>query len=213
MVQATRATPAPPRKQRASRLDSVTSTRERILEAAARCLRRVGLERLSVEEVARHAGVSRGSVYRYFPERTELTNAVLERAAEHFVAESRLAVERRRTLAAQVGEAAAFIRTHLHDEMTALQLPAEHETLLATLLTVRVGGLVDRWVTFWLPFLAEAQTRGEIRRGLDHREAAEWIVRMLLSIAVMPSVVVDLDEPAAVLSFVQKYIVRGLGGS
>jgi AcrR family transcriptional regulator len=211
MVQATRTALAPHRKHRVSRPESIASTKTRILEAAARCMRRVGLQRLSMEEVARNAGVSRGSVYRYFPERAELTNAVLERAAERFVAESRPAVERRRTLAAQVGEAAAFIRAHLHDEMMSLQLPAEHETLLATILTVRVGGLLNRWVTFWLPLLAEAEARGEVRPGLDHREAAEWIVRMLLSIAVMPSAVVDLDQPAAVRAFVQKYIVRGLG--
>lgn len=200
------------RKHRGSQRASVAPTKTRILEAAARCMRRVGLQRLSMEEVARNAGVSRGSVYRYFPERAELIDAVLERAAERFVAQSRPAVERRRTLAGQVGEVAAFIRGHLHDEMMALQLPAEHETLLATLLTARVGGLLDRWVTFWLPLLEQAETRGEIRPGLDRREAAEWIVRALLSIAVMPSVVVDLDQPAAVRAFVQKYIVKGLGG-
>ena len=210
MVQATRALSAPQRKRRLSPLPAVAPTKARILEAAARCMRRMGLQRFSMEEVARNAGVSRGSVYRYFPERAELTNAVLERAAERFVAESRRAVERRRTLAAQVGEAAAFIRTHLHDEVTALQLPAEDETLLATILTARVGGLLERWMDFWLSFLKEAEERGEVRQGLDRREAAEWIVRTLLSIAVMPSAVVDLEQPAAVRLFVQKYIVRGL---
>ncbi|HBZ69362.1 MAG TPA: hypothetical protein DEP35_06365 [Deltaproteobacteria bacterium] len=211
MIRATRAELALQRRHRVLRPTSLP-TKARILEAAAGCMRRVGLQRLSMEEVARNAGVSRGSVYRYFPERAELVDAVLEREAERFVAQSRAAVERRRTLAAQVGEAAAFIRAHLHDEMTALQLPAEHETLLATLLVARVGGLVDRWVTFWLPFLEHAEERGEVRPGLDRREAAEWIVRTLLSIAVMPSVVVDLEKPAAVRAFVQKYIVRGLGG-
>jgi AcrR family transcriptional regulator len=210
MVQATRALSAAQRKPRVSALPPVVPTQVRILEAAARCMRRVGLQRFSMEEVARNAGVSRGSVYRYFPERAQLTNAVLERTAERFVAESRRAVERRRTLAAQVGEAAVFIRAHLHDEMMALQLPAEDETLLATILTARVGGLLERWVDFWLPFLSEAEQRGEVRQGLDHREAAEWIVRMLLSIAVMPSAVVDLEEPGAVRLFMQKYIVRGL---
>jgi len=206
--------PIPPlrRKARPSRPAPLTPTQGRILEAAARCIRRVGLPRLSMEEVARNAGVSRGSVYRYFPDRAELVDAVLERAAEHFVAQSRLVVERRRTLAAQVAEAAAFIRAHQRDEMVALELPGEHETLLATLLTARVGGLVERWVRFWLPFLAEAVARGEVRQGLDRREAAEWIVRALLSIAILPSVVVNLDQPAAVRAFVQTYIVRGLGG-
>jgi AcrR family transcriptional regulator len=165
-----------------------------------------------MEEVARNAGVSRGSVYRYFPERAELIDAVLERAAERFVAQTRPAVERRRTLAAQVGEAAAFIRAHLHDGMMALQLPAEHETLLATLLTVRVRGLVDRWVT-----LLAALSRGSsgARRGPTGTRSSRGSGVDCASPALPRSDavrVVDLDEPAAERAFVRKYIVKGLGG-
>jgi hypothetical protein len=61
-----------------------------------------------------------------------------------------------------------------------------------------------------LPFLADAESRGEIRRGLDHRRAAEWIVRVLMSLTLMPSVVVDLDDRAAVRAFVEEFIVQGL---
>ncbi len=84
------------------------------------------------------------------------------------------------------------------------------DALLATLLAAHVDGLVTEWVEFWQPLLVEAVERGEIRAGLDHREVAEWIVRIMLSFAVMPSVVIDLDDPAAVRRFVQDHIVRGL---
>lgn len=185
-------------------------SRDRILDAAEACLRRQGLRRLSMGEVARAARLSRGSVYRYFPERGALVEAVLERAAERFVASSLPAVRRRRTLASQVAEAAVFIREHLRDELMALHLPAEEETLVATLVTARTHGLLARWVAFWEPFLAEAQARGEVRADLDRRHAGEWIVRMLLSVAMMPSVAVDLAAPAEVRAFVQSFVVRGL---
>ena len=117
-------------------------------------------------------------------------------------------MRRRRTLAAQVAEAAAFIRTHQDDPL--LVLTAGEESLIASLLTARIDGLVARWVEFWQPYLEDAEQRGEVRAGLDRRAAAEWIVRLLLSLVIMPSTVVDLDDPDAVRGYVQQFVVRGL---
>jgi AcrR family transcriptional regulator len=182
------------------------ATHERILDAAERCLRQLGLHRVSMGDVATQAGVSRGSVYRYFPDRRALLDAVLERSADRFVAGSTASVDRRRTLAAQVGEAAVFILEHRRDDT----LLTGEESLLATLLSVRVHGLLERWVEFWLPRLADAAARGEVRSDLDPRQAAEWIVRLMLSFAVMPSVTVDLGNPDAVRTFVRNHLVQGL---
>jgi hypothetical protein len=117
-------------------------------------------------------------------------------------------VRKRRTLAGQVAEAAAFIRAHGNDPM--LTIAPGEDQLLATLLTARVDGLVARWVKFWDPYLADAERRGEIRSGIDHARAAEWIVRIMLSLVVMPSAVVDLDDADAVRGYVQEFVVRGL---
>jgi AcrR family transcriptional regulator len=186
------------------------ATRERILDAGEGAIRRFGLRRVSMAEVAELAHVSRGSVYRYFPDRNTLVAAVLRRTAQRFVESSAVSVRRRRTLAAQVAEAAVFIREHMRDESLTIPSLGDDDALLATLLAAHVDGLVVEWVEFWQPLLADAASRGEIRAGLDHREVAEWIVRIMLSFAVMPSVVIDLDDPAAVRRFVQEYIVRGL---
>jgi AcrR family transcriptional regulator len=189
---------------------SPTDTRERILDAGEEAVRRFGLRRVSMAEVAELARVSRGSVYRYFPDRNTLVAAVLRRTAERFVESSAASIRRRRTLATQVGEAAVFIREHIRDDSLTLPAHGVDNALLATLLAAHVDGLVTEWVEFWQPLLAEAVERGEIRAGLDHREVAEWIVRIMLSFAVMPSVVIDLGDPAAVRRFVQDHIVRGL---
>jgi AcrR family transcriptional regulator len=186
--------------------DVSSATRERILDAAEWCFRRLGLARFSMGDVATQAGLSRGSVYRYFADRQSLVDAVLERAADRFVAASTASVDRWPTLANQVAEAAVFIVARREPAM----FPAEEESLFATLLTARIEGLVERWVEFWLPRLAEAEDRGEVRAGLDRRQAAEWIVRLMLSFAVMPSVVVDLHDPDAVRAFVRAHLVRGL---
>ncbi len=188
--------------------DRGPDTATRILEAAEQLIRRYGLRRVSMGDVAQAAGLSRGSVYNHFQDREALVDAVLERAADRFVASSEEFVKRRRTLAGQVAEAAAFIRAHTADPAFALT-PGE-EPLIATLLTARVDGLVARWVEFWLPYLDDAERRGEVRVGLDRPKASEWIVRVLLSLVVMPSSVVDLDDPDAVRAYMQEFVVRGL---
>jgi len=189
-----------------------SETEERILDAAEACMSRLGLRRVSMTDVAIQAGVSRGSVYFHFGDRAGLVDAVLARLAIRFVASSETAVRSRRTLAGQVGEAAVFIRQHLGDELLTLRLPAEGDSLLATLLSAQDDRLLSQWIDFWLPFLADAERRGEIRSGLDHRRAGEWIVRAMLSFAVMPSVTFDIDDPDAIRCFVDDHLISGLAG-
>lgn len=54
-------------------------TPERILEAAEDVLRRYGPAKANVVDVARTIGVSHGSVYRHFPSKAALVDAVVER--------------------------------------------------------------------------------------------------------------------------------------
>src|SRR6266542_6464869 len=54
-------------------------TAERILEAAEEGLRRFGPAKANVVDVARALGVSHGSVYRHFPSKAALRDAVTER--------------------------------------------------------------------------------------------------------------------------------------
>ena len=52
--------------------------RERLLQATYDCVARWGLAKTTVEDAAREAGVSRATVYRYFPGgRDELLSAVV----------------------------------------------------------------------------------------------------------------------------------------
>src|SRR5437764_9398230 len=54
-------------------------TSEQILEAAQDTLRRFGPAKTTVVDVARALGVSHGSVYRHFPTKAALRDAVVDR--------------------------------------------------------------------------------------------------------------------------------------
>lgn len=57
----------------------IVLTPERILEATEEVLRRFGLAKATVVDVARALDVSHGSVYRHFPSKVSLRNAVAKR--------------------------------------------------------------------------------------------------------------------------------------
>lgn len=183
-------------------------TREQILRAAETCIRRWGIRRFSMNDVATGAGVSRMSVYRHFADRDTLVLAVLERLADQTVAASTPAVLRRRSLAAQIAEAAVFVRT-LGPELTLGMEDRPGEGELAAMELAHVQRLLDRWIEFWVPLLADARDRGEVRTDLDLRQAGEWIMRVILSLVTVPSRTVDLDDPDSVRRFVRDHVVRG----
>ena len=185
------------------------ATPERILRAAEACVRRWGIRRVSMSDVAIQAGVSRGSVYRYFADRDVLVQAVLERVAEANVAEAEPAVRRQPSLTAKVAEAAVFVR-HLADDERRLGLH-EHpgEPALATLQLAATPAMFGCWVDFWIPFLEEARDTGEVRADLDVRQASEWIMRILISLVTVPSVTVDLDDARQLRTYIEDHLVRG----
>lgn len=193
----------------AASTEATGPTADRIVEAAADCIRLWGIRRVSMNDVAREAGVSRGSVYRYFADREALVQAVLEHTSERHIALAEPSIRRKRSLAAKVAEAAAFIREHIDDELSLGLRARPDEPELAALRLAQAGRTLDRWVDFWVPYLAEARERGEVRPDLELRQAAEWIMRILISLVTVPSVTFDLTSSEQVRKYVEDHLVRG----
>ncbi|WP_141681169.1 TetR/AcrR family transcriptional regulator, partial [Mycobacterium malmoense] len=64
--------------------DGEFDRRDQILEAANECFTQLGIQRTSVQDVARTANVSRGTIYRYFVDRDVLIEAAIEHGAQGF---------------------------------------------------------------------------------------------------------------------------------
>jgi len=73
-----------PLPERGRRDANEPATRARILEGAVRAVARYGLAKLAMSDVSQSAGVSRGTLYRYFPTREALLDALAQREAERF---------------------------------------------------------------------------------------------------------------------------------
>src|SRR5262245_27226143 len=59
-----------------------TKQADKMLDAAARLFARQRFHEVRMEDVAAHAGVGKGTIYRYFDDKDELYGALLERAAK-----------------------------------------------------------------------------------------------------------------------------------
>ena len=66
--------------------ESADRTSKRILDAALQEAAAVGLQRITVEEVVRRAGVSRMTAYRRYPRRGDLVEALVRRETQRFLA-------------------------------------------------------------------------------------------------------------------------------
>jgi AcrR family transcriptional regulator len=75
-------------------MSSPDETHARILDGAMRAVARHGLGGLAMRDVAEHAGVARGTVYRHFPDREALLAEMAQREARRFMGEWRETLEK-----------------------------------------------------------------------------------------------------------------------
>ena len=168
------------------------TVRERILSAALKTATVHGIARLSVGDVARTAGLSRQTVYKYFPSKDALIAAVVLNEASELVSQVVAAADAvddpRSALEAAILAALVVPREHpLLDRL----VRTEPETLLP-LLSVDGGpvmGLVrpvvEEIVGRKLPDLSPVQTR----------RLADVITRLLVSYAIAAP-----DDPPEVVA-------------
>lgn len=141
--------------------------REAILGAALDLLRERGASRLTTREVAARAGVSEGSVFYHFTDRTGLLTAVIEHSMRNLL---NLAAEPagrtvRETLLAFITGVERFLDEGLV-ALVAAQSDAELRTGFAGFLAERDFG-PHRGVAMLAGYLREQQAAGAVRTDVD----------------------------------------------
>jgi AcrR family transcriptional regulator len=202
---------AAPAPQHQEPPDSTEHTRVAILAAAHECLTERGIRRTSVEEVARRAGVARGTVYLHFSDKSTLINAVLLRNGEAVRDQLAAQLAGVTSLADQLDLAARFSVSPQRGELLVTLREREPETLALMLLTDS-RSWIEQSARFWAPRLRTAHERGQLHSGVDVDAAAEWIARMLYTIATAPSERVDPASRSAqqIGEYVSQFLLFGL---
>jgi AcrR family transcriptional regulator len=179
------------------------TTPDRILDAALAAMSHHGLTRLSLEDVAREAGMSRQTVYRHFGSRDALVAAAILREEQTFLDRVTAAAARhadvRGAMEAAVTEGLRAAREHpLLDRL----LATEPEALLPFLTTGR-GPVLSAARPAMESLLAE---RVPHLSGATRRRTADATTRLFVSYAVNPA-----EEPVEELAAgLAELIVEGL---
>ncbi len=184
-------------------------TRELIVESAYSCFSRQGLDKATIVDIARTAGVSRSTVYEYFPDKAAIVEACAESASERFYREMTRAMERGGSLEDKLCCAAVFVTQARRVIATEKYFD---EDAVRLLLTKDAAVLLRECVDFFKPYLSAARLTGEVRKDLDVEAAAEWFARILFSLFSTPSSTLDMDDPAVTAEFVRAHAVRGFAG-
>jgi AcrR family transcriptional regulator len=193
----------------AASADPGGGTRDRLIEATERCLRRSGIRRTTMTEIAREAGVSRAWLYRHFPDKPSIIVTTLSRTDERFWADAHARVSAAQGLAAQVATAVQLSREHEPGALL-LQLKADEPGAYADTVGTGLRQMMPGMAVFWHPYLRAARDRAEVRADLDVARAAEWVMRIVLSLVTVPGDAFDAEDPAAVRGFVDDFLITGL---
>ena len=180
--------------------------RRRILEATYACVARWGLSKTTVEDAAREAGVSRATIYRYFPGgREELVSAVVAWEYGRFFTRLYDEVHEADSLEEVMERGLMFAhRAILGHEVLQRMLETEPEMLVPTL-TVESAGTVELIAAFLEPYL----DRHGLAPGVDLHQASEFLARMVLSYIASPGRW-DLGDPDQVSRLVRAELLAGI---
>ena len=180
--------------------------RQRILEATYACVARWGLAKTTVEDAAREAGLSRATVYRYFPGgRDELIDAVVSWQYLLFFTRLYEEVHGAASLEEVLERGLLFARRSLLEHEVLLKILETEPDVLMPKLTVESNRTVGLISGFLVPYLHEHG----VAPGVDIHEAADFLARMVLSYISSPGHW-DLGEPGQVAALVRTELLAGV---
>ncbi|MGW4129192.1 TetR/AcrR family transcriptional regulator [Amycolatopsis japonica] len=189
------------------RVDETDETRTRILDAAYTQFSKTGIQRSTMEDVARRAGVSRITVYRRFPGKDVLVEQVVRREFRRYFDRFLADIEQADTVAERVVLGfVSSLRAIRGNPLIGGLLDVEPDLLMASMIGDggRTLGTVRAFVAGQLK---QEQAAGNVSRKLDVDLAAELMVRVSTSFLLIPSQVVDVDDDQQLAAVARRFLV------
>ncbi|TAM62748.1 TetR/AcrR family transcriptional regulator [Mycobacterium sp.] len=172
-------------------------TGDRILAAAASCVVDFGVDRVTLAEIARRAGVSRPTVYRRWPDTPSVVAALLTRHVTDVMRDAPLLGDDRESLVRQIVTVVDLLR---QDQLVMSVLYSE---LATTYITERLGTSQHMLIEALAARLRVAQRHGSVRSG-DPVQMATMVLLIAQSTIQSARIVepmLDADALAAELAY------------
>ena len=191
-------------------MPTVGDTRPRVLAGAYDCVARYGIDKTTVDDVAKASGVSRATIYRLFPGgRDQLLRETVGWEMNHFFARLADAVADAPDLPARLETALTFAHRAVGEHAVLQKILVTEPGSLLRLMTLEQDRVLGYIAAYLRPLLAAEAEAGRLRPGVDVDAAADYLARMVLSLIGSPGRW-DLEDPAAVRALVRAELLGGI---
>ena len=187
------------------------ATSERILDEAVAQAEELGVRRLTIGDVAQRVGLSRVTVYKYFPGKDLLIQAVLQREMRRFLGDVDAAVARYDTLEERLVEGFVFALGWLRKHRLLNRLLRTDPELIVPNLTVGAGPVLAAGREFIAGFARREADEG--RQPLSDEQidgVSELLARAVLSFVLTPDSVIGVRTQAEIRAFAERYLAPTL---
>ena len=168
--------------------------RERLLDAAEGCLQQFGPQKTSMEDVARAAGMSRATVYRYFENRDALLLGVASRQSANLANDAISHLSQFSTISTHLVEGLLFALREIPKQPVLASLVTSLDSNSSSSLLLNSAGLIDIGVKVIHPLFANAKAQGLLRDEIDIDMLVEWLLRVLWTYLNAPSQIATDEE-------------------
>ena len=179
-----------------------TDTEVRVIDAVATCFERWGIDKVTIDDIAKQSGISRATLYRMFPGGRDVifdAHRVYELDRFFSVLLDRIAGSS--TLEDLLVRAVTCATNELRDdEHLAVMLASEPGAMLSELTVEGMPRITHVAATYLVPFVEEFLPRAQARALID------LVARLVISYFLSPSDHVDLGDEREARAFLAAFI-------
>ena len=182
-------------------------TSARILDVAYELFCQIGIQRSTMEDVARRSGVSRITVYRRFATKGALVDQVIRREVRRYFDQFLIDIEHAETAADRVVLGfVSSLRAFRRNPLIGGLMAADPNALVPS--TIGDGGRTLATVrAFVAGQLRREQDAGNVSSDVNVDIVAELMVRVCSSFLVIPSHIIDLDDDEQLSDVARQFLV------
>ena len=167
--------------------DSAQGVRERVLETSKAIYTNSDLGSVTMDEVAKAAGVGRATLYRHFRNRDDLVLAVIETEAVAIAGRVEKKIRGFDSPAQHIIEGMVQAMDEINKSQLFRAIFQSGGSSIVNRLLFDTDRLTNIGLEIMLPVVQRAQQSGELNTAMSLEMLVEWIMRMLISLITVPS--------------------------
>jgi AcrR family transcriptional regulator len=180
---------------------------ERILDAALGDISDNGLRRFTVDRLAKRVGLSRVTIYRHFPGKEGIVEAVLLREMRAFMTQVGEVVGNYDHLDDRVVEGVVFALTWLREHALLQRLLRNEPELILPLLTTHGSPVVELGRDFITGFARGKPDATPLKLDTEQLNVlGEVLTRMVISFVLTPESTVPVQTEPEIRAFAERYL-------